>query len=491
VRSRRFPAALFDPLTEELERLRTALQEGSQRDLQAERAPPDWGADVLTTYPHVSYSDGTGSITLRSINYCKVLDIGVGHAHWHEQYEGITGGELQPLRASPIIGPIDYAFLYRMVNGPVRDGDGYIDGTCNLYALVQLKSDDTIKRDPRYRDPVRDSSAKIGAGVPDAYALLYIDEQSYFTQRWRLVHPDDFRGLMFALVDDLTRNPGRYNWNSQTYWCPFRAGHIGSKSRLAVSRQVLLVNGEDDSGTPVIYSLNFSFSTMDRTWRWRKMPDGALVRYFDDQAMVRGDETIATDVLESVYPQTIRLREDMTVHIKGTHVGVTGRWYQRYLPATNLPIPLASELLPGRPGTGYAHAWKFLPELAFQRADRFSHFGVYDTVDSRTQYYLVEPFSDVDAQNLAAGGPGPWIDQGRQLHVNALKFWWAAPLRPPEIVVNVENLYVGPPPKRPPSIFNLETRLRIVKRGSRWLAMHWDKRDDDLMPFAGCPRSSN
>jgi hypothetical protein len=49
------------------------------------------------------------------------------------------------------------------------------------------------------------------------------------------------------------------------------------------------------------------------------------------------------------------------------------------------------------------------------------------------------------------------------------------------------SLHIVGPPKSPPSLFNPETRLRIVRRGRQWIAMHWDKRDDDLIPFDGLP----
>jgi hypothetical protein len=40
---------------------------------------------------------------------------------------------------------------------------------------------------------------------------------------------------------------------------------------------------------------------------------------------------------------------------------------------------------------------------------------------------------------------------------------------------------------RIPSLFKPHIILRIVRRGTQWIAMHWDKRDDKLMPFAGLP----
>jgi hypothetical protein len=504
-------------------------------------SPPD--KNWAPTYDHVCYCPRAGApVWQRSIQYRRVLDIGVGHVHLHEQYERITGGEIQPLRTSPISPKFEDnpAEMYRFLNGPVRDGDGYIDGTCNYYALVQLKTDDEITKARTTRDR------------RDAYAILYTDEQSYFAQRWRLVHPDDFHGLSSALVAQLQQDqkkapPRRYNWDPQTYWCPFRAGHIGAKSRLAVAAQVLLVTGGDppDGEAAVIYSINYSWSTIDRTWRWRKLPPKA--QYFADEAAARDETiTIPKDGDDCVYPQTIRLRGDMTIHLKGTRrkpegVGVeqeVGRWYQRYLPVTNQHVPKdlvaatepdppgcaalqaeikelegskdgldprldhgelvrinrkiralerqAKELgcgtgTPAPPAIGYTHHWKFLPEPVFRLADRFSHFGVYDSVNSRTQYYLIEPASEHDAQVLAAaaGESGPWVDERHQLAISTYTFQWDwlripwPPFPPPPLQLKID-----------PSLYNPDTRLRIVKRGSfGWIAMLWDKRDDDLMPF--------
>ena len=202
------------------------------------------------------------------------------------------------------------------------------------------------------------------------------------------------------------------------------------------------------------------------------------VKYFDQSILEAGNETVQTDI-EGVYPQTIRLREDMTIHIKGARNVdgrmVAGRWYQRYLPADNAHVPAKEELVAGKmPVRGYTHGWKFLPENVFRLADNFSHFGVYDTVDSRCQYYDVTPASAADAATLDAGGPGPWIDDARQLYVSQWKFRYDVQ-RP------------GADPIDPPSLFNANTLLRIVRRGARWIAMHWDKRDDDLVEFERLP----
>ena len=441
---------------------------------------PDISAPAgIPTYQAVSYSASpiTPAMSLPVIDFDQVLDIGVGHAHWHEQYEGVTGGEMQPMCTGPVTGsplpPISYADLYRFANGPVRDGDGYVDGTCNFYVLVHLR----------------------GAG----YALLYADEQSYFVQRWRMVDPRDHSGMMLALAVDLAANPGLYGWNPAAYWCPFRAGQIAASSRLAVSRQVLLVSAPDPLNTDpahpaaVAYSINFSYSSMDRTWRWRRLPGQA--EYFSSDA-ARLAEPINATLPNRVYPETIRLREDMTIHVKGTQQQpngsiVVGRWYQRYLPAGNVLVPSAPEPAGSRPATSYSHPWKFLPEAVFAAADHFSHLGVHDAVDSRTQYYAVTPASDADAAALADGerDPAPWVDGSCQLSTRLLEYQWAAPLRLPDIDAGrlLSGFHIVGPPKSPPSLFNPDTRLRIVRRDGAWVARHWDKRDDDLIPFDGLP----
>jgi hypothetical protein len=220
---------------------------------------------------------------------------------------------------------------------------------------------------------------------------------------------------------------------------------------------------------------------MDRTWRWRKLLPGVEARYFETPAEA-WNETIRSDQAPRVYPQTVRLREDTTIHVKGTRRqaggGVeVGRWYQRYLPAGNALVPSEGLRPNQRPETGYAHPWKFLPERTFRRADRFSHLGVYDTVDSRTRYYPVTPAGEAAAAALAAGEGKEWVDAGRQLGVEAWRFPWRGGL-------------LGRHPRHPPSLHEPLMRLRIVRRGARgWIALHWDKRDDDLIPFDGLPQT--
>jgi hypothetical protein len=409
----------------------------------------------LPTYTPVTYQRGDGTqISPPVIKYERVLDIGVSHAHWFLQHNRAGGGEIQPLFDSESTQNI-----YRFFNGPVQDGDGFIDGTCNVYILVEHVP--TVSR-------------------PHKFALLFQDEQWYFNQRWRLVDPEDNKGLMGGpIMADLKSNP-EYSWNPDTYWCPFRNGHINDRSRLAVAAHVLLVTGHDPvANVPRIYSINFSWATIDRTWRHRAFPlPPDQVKYFDQATINAGNEPIQIDT-EGVYPQTIRLREDMTIHLKGARNIEgrirAGRWYQRYLPADNEHVPRGFELQPHRmPARGYTHPWKFLPENTFRLVDSFTYFGIYDVVDSRCQYYDVAPATPTDAATLDSGGTGAWIDELRQLYISQWKFRYNTQ-RP------------GADPVEPPSLFHPDTRLRILRRGSRWIATLWDKRDDDLLPFARLP----
>ncbi len=459
--------AYWHPTATEVTDTIDAIVHGAREQLESEAplisAPPA-GIELRD---ETKFIGGAGSVVLKGIKFSKVLDIAVGHVHAHQQYERGFGGELQPLSTGTRFGwPLDFvtaSWGYRLFNGPLRDGDGFIDGTSNFYLLVELPS-----------QPVR-------------YALLLIDEQTYFSQRWRLADPADTEGLMFALVKDLKDEEGRSeklypHWDRAKWWSPFHAGRIAANSRLAVAGQIVLVTGNPpNSGQPLIYSTNFSFSSMDTTWRWRALPATAA----ESSVATGADEILppASATTRNVYPETIRLREDLTIHLKGYRDGVQGRYVQRYLPFDHRLVPAIPELVAGEaPSVGFSHPWRFLPEEVFQAADRFSHFGVYADVDSRAQYYEVTPASDADEAALLAGQGDPWLDVDNQLTLRAWKFWWSAPLRVPNFEVNLSDEPLAPH-KRPPSIFNRETRLKILRRGNRWLAFHWDKRDDELLPF--------
>ena len=412
----------------------------------------------LKTYDHVIYKDfGKGILRLgilakirnilhlgthqKSIRFYKVLSLGVGNMHRHTHYTEINGGEME---AGPDTG----------IAEPTIDRAGFWDGICNFFILVQLRSDKWMRRKRHTRR---------------AYGILWIDEQSYFSERWRLVHPDDnlfslFRdwallGVVRSLLPWLRI---KYRFNKKKFWCPFKAGGIDDRSRLAVSRQTLVVTGRKE-----IYSINFSWGTMDRTWRWRKYPEDVSVCYLSDNDVENGCQTITIDEKcpDSIYPQTISLREDMTICMKGTHkTGETikkGRWFQKYLPADNLEVPL--DLTSNtKPKEGYSHPWRFITEDNHAIAKSFSQFGAYEEIDTRNQYYTVEFPDDVSALAIENS---LWCDYSEALTVT-------------EPVLKQK--------KQAPWPFTNKLHFRFLKGNgddSGFIMTFSDKRNDDLLPF--------
>jgi hypothetical protein len=139
---------------------------------------------------------GTDAVIKRrkgEFEFDRVLSLGVGNYHYYESWIEDHGGEIQSLHQSGPFGlPLNVS-LYGIFNGPLWDGDGACDGTCNFYILVQLKH----KYHPRF-------------------GILWCDEQTYFTKRWRLLDPRDIEpskvdlphSLNLSLCAALARDSG-------------------------------------------------------------------------------------------------------------------------------------------------------------------------------------------------------------------------------------------------------------------------------------------
>jgi hypothetical protein len=392
----------------------------------------------------------------------------VGHTDYHLIGEQQHGGELDNLQTKAL-GFLDARNIYRYFNGPVNDKGGFIDGTVTFYMLCRLRSN-------------------------DRYAVLWLDEQSGPSDRWRLVHPDDghfsaagsIANPVSKLVNDQP-SPAEWNYSKSEHWCPFEAGKINMDSRMAVSRQIILVTGHDE--VPELYSINWSWGTADRTWRWRRYPARLFVgkKYSPLDGNYRG----------SIDPQTVRLREDMTICIEGTIITtgnriIRGFWMQRYLPCTNQHVPHANRLNSQKPGSGYTHDWRFMPEDVFEFVNpRYSHIWAYEKkIDSRCQYYSVtindglETISDLtDAEQKQL----QWEDRGNVFFINGIYFPFIdmadfPPIRTPLDILNMatnEHAY------HPPSLFEPHLAFRIFRKpsGNGYAAILADKRDDDIVEF--------
>jgi hypothetical protein len=454
---------------------------------KADLRPPRNGNEPPSRFPsyeHVVYASndepGAQEIARHSVSFSRVLDLGVGLSHLHEQHDNRFGGELDNLTDDRwnILGfPLSISddAGYQLANGPIQDYGGWIDGTCIYYQLVQLKQ----SRDINSADP---------STLRNAFAILWIDEQSAFTERWRVLHTDDnrfnspFKPMVSVLVDSFARFYPEAPFDRQRYWCPFTEGHVTPRSRMSVVRQLVVVTGVDPATQQhELYSTHFSWPTMDRTWRWRRIPP-ATVRFLDDEPQVRPTPVVYVDALQ--------IREDSTVLLRGT-IPLAGRteqgvWFQRLLPADGQEIPAIPEReadpAPSKPSIGFTHAWDFVGETVFATMnERFSHFGVYEPVHSRTQFYRVTPEKRAD-RDVAAIEGAVWEDTGHALRHSHQRLDWAAAAR----ILDGGDPRDAVTSRSHPSIFNDPMAFRLVKRpGLGWILVHFDKRDDKLVAFDG------
>ena len=440
-----------------------------------------------------------------AIQFSEVLDIGIGASHWNENWQKQFGGEIHSLLAPrPLFQGERYSLTqYRFLNGPVIDGDAFNDGTTNYYMMVKLGT------------PASDRAEFL-----QDYAILWFDEQTYFTQRWRLVHPtDDVLGDLFSLPHAMRDNPQWFNFKLATYWCPFREKNlIDDDSRMIVRRNIIVVTGFNHALLRnEIYTIVFNYGLCDHSWRWRLFPP-ARELLIDRGVAQDQDPPLPPEVRNGseaayVVVNTIDLRDDTTLHVRGSlRVGappalLVGRWVQRYLPADCRHVPERHELVGGRPAEGFAHTWDFISEPAYQRADQFYQFGVYEhRLDSRGQYYEIEllpdstgaipPVADVVGRVWQNDKDGAAADRLRH---NTINFNWALPRENGVIVKRMT-----PEPDKPlapelfvhdfrerdsMSMYEPTTRFRILERKPLGLiAVFYDKRDDELQPASDLPQ---
>ena len=438
-----------------------------------------------------------------AIQFSKVLDIGIGSSHWNENWQTHFGGEIHALLAPrPLFQGERYSLTqYRFLNGPVIDGDAFNDGTTNFYMMVKLGP----------------------AGLPDAagmlqrYAILWFDEQTYFTQRYRLLHPtDDTLGDLFSLPHYLRDNPDWYDFHLAKYWCPFRADLIDDNSRMVLRRNVIAVTGRNKTTNQwEIYTIVFNYGLCDHSWRWRLFPQAEQRLVAADSAQDQ-DPQLPPDVTNGpanayVVVNTIDLRDDTFLHVRGslrnpiTNTLRAGRWVQRYLPADCRHMPDRHDLTGAKPAIGFNHKWDFVTNDAYKRADKFYQFGVYENlIDSRAQYYRVEllarpggtpAFADVDGRVWRSDKNV--LDGADRLRANTINFNWNVKKENGAIVKRMsstnpvdDELLVHEFSQRPSlSMYEPSARFRILERKPLGLiAVFYDKRDDELQPASNLPQ---
>ncbi|MFG1834051.1 hypothetical protein [Micromonospora chersina] len=468
--------------------------------------PPGW----LPTYLHTRYvprspaADTLGDLAGATspeerfaIQFSKVLDLGVGYSHWSEQWQQHFGGEIHSLLATrPIFQQEQYNLMqYRLLNGPVIDGDGFNDGTTNFYMLVKLGpagADDTA--------------------LPQRYAILWIDEQTYFTQRWRLLDPtEDVLGDLFSLAHSLKRNPEWFHFSRERFWSPFNDDLINDNSRMAVRRQIVAVTGYNHADQRhEIYTICFNYGVSDHTWRWRRYP--AAEQVIVDAATAQDADQDFPAIMNSgsanayVAVNTLDLRDDTTLHVRGTRrerAGAplrAGRWVQRYLPADCRHVPAPHQLTGGKPKVGFGHGWDFVSETAYRRADQFYQFGVYEPdIDSRCQYYEVEllPGEDGRVPDVQDVVGGVWRNDQEsspveRLHHNTTNFVWK-PTKNNSGMIELSGDALLRDRRTLPtmSMYEPTTRFRLLERKPHGVILvFYDKRDDELQPASDLPHET-
>ena len=444
---------------------------------------------------------GPHRIARRGYRMHRVLDLGVGHEHWHEQRCRIYGGEMDSLDGPGLRFVLPGRDVYRMFNGPVDDQGGFIDGTINYYVLAQL---------------VPDREISAGAASPvDAFGILWLDEQAVLSERWRLASPDDsrfggFRDIIpSAMVQYMDKDFAHFRFDRGQFWDPMRDGHVTRDSRMAVSRQVIILSGRNPkTGQAELFSINFSFGTSDRTWRWRRFPP-------------------KTDI-EAAFD----LREDMMLFVRAGANKDSGYWFQRYLPASGRMTPNGLELRlaegadrPDRtlniakPREPLDHPWQWLPSDVFEFIHTcFSHFGCFeDHVNWRWQYYRVDVTDDAALRARDEGTP--WTELSNALSIRKASLNWQllnallngdslttagidatlwsrlmgalataatgtlSQNELAELMIELQNTQLVRQ-THVRGLFNPEFVLKLIYREPLgWLLLHWDKRDDDLLPF--------
>lgn len=313
----------------------------------------------------------------QKLDIIEIYDVGVGNPHRYEHARKHNGGDLQNFfkeftveeyKTTTLTDGTDWTSFV--------DGNGYNDGTCNFYMLAKIRV------------------ASDGSETPDQenIAVLWLDEQEYFSERWRVAHPLDamFEGLtgnllnMFPVLawEDAADLPDFV----RSYWAPFmEPGLIDEKSRMANSRYAVVVSGVDE-----LFTTSFFWATSDSTWRARRYPN------------------LNPDCGEYLDRSSLQIRDDQTIYMAGKK-SINGKitqgyFYQRLVPNSNVHTSTPTE------GSGVYGAkpelceydWRFVEKAAFEVAhQKFFRMGTFDA----TKNELPEEAMGHDVYNFRGYNP--------------------------------------------------------------------------------------
>ena len=305
---------------------------------------------MQNNYP---YKNSTNSADCKTtIQIDSIIDIGVGNISRYEHMRMHNGGELGAFFGKTDMPEAwDPQFANGQIESPLEsiDGHGFVDGTTNFFMLAAIKMRDTPADNFR-----------------PAYAVLWIDEQEYFSERWRVLHPRDnaFEGLAgtmssaFPVLSWFNRYDMGYL--EERYWTPYTV--LKANARMANSRYATVIAGDD-----AIYSNSFFWAITDQTWRWRNYPP------------------VDSSIGESIDKKSIGIREDQTIYLKGRKVlggkAIDGYFYQRCLGPDNTQkgAPTSYNQIPQKPIFPYTHDWNFISTDAFNAANTYYRMGMYET----------------------------------------------------------------------------------------------------------------
>lgn len=295
------------------------------------------------------YVPGTDLMSGKKVlNIKQIYGIGINQNCRYEHYRGGVGGEYGAYYGkikSPKgwLSPSKTTVDVNMASFDPVDGHGYIDGTCNFYALAKIG--------------VYDANNV----AHDSLVVLWTDEQEYFSERWRVLDPKDmaFFGIGGTFVSAFPVLTWFNGFDPDTFSSKYANPYnvFTDSARMATAGTAIVVANDDK-----IYSTSFYYAMMDGTWRWRNYP-----------TLVSG---------ETINKKSIKMREDMTIYFKGKKlIGTTlvdGYWYQQYL-GSDYKLKGDPRLL-GMPDSGFTHTWNFMGKETFEYADKnFYKMGMYDT----------------------------------------------------------------------------------------------------------------